>query len=324
MIVLPKIIGHGVVKMPKKKARRISNWSEYNKALVNRGSLTVWFDKDMINSWFSTRLSNNRGRPILYSDLAIEFCLTIKALYKLPLRATQGFVQSIFKIMGLSLPVPDYTSLCKRQKILKIKLPKQKNRNKKMHIVVDSTGLKVFGEGEWKVRKHGKEKRRTWLKLHLAIDESTNDIEAVMLTADDVHDSETLPNMLNQIDGVVEQVTGDGAYDTHDSYQAAIDIGATPCFPPRVNATRHKATDEAWRLRNHALSQVGYHDLKRWKKKNNYHRRSLSETAMFRFKQILGNQVDARTIERQSREIGIKCSILNKMNQLGMPKYGNC
>ena len=226
--------------------------------------------------------------------------------------------------MGLSLTVPDYTSFCKRQKTLKIKLPKQEVRNKKMHIVVDSTGLKVCGEGEWKVRKHGKEKRRTWLKLHLAIDESTNGIEAAMLTADDVHDAETLPDMLNYIDGDVDQVTGDGAYDTHDSYQAVIDIDAKPCFPPRVNATRHKATDEAWRLRNHEVSQVHYHDLKYCKKKNNYHRRSLSETAMFRFKQLLGNQVDARSIESQSREIGIKCSILNKMNLLGMPKYAVC
>lgn len=310
--------------MPKKKTRRISNWSEYNKALVNRGSLTVWFDEDTIKSWFNMRTSKKRGRPILYSDLAIEFCLTIKALFKLPLRATQGFVQSIFNMMCLSLSAPDYTSLCKRQKTLKIRLPKQEGRNKKMHIVVDSTGLKVFGEGEWKVRKHGKENRRIWLKLHLAIDESTNVIEAAVLTSDDVHDSETLPNMLNQIDGDVDQVTGDGAYDTHNAYQATIDIGATPCFPPRVNATRHKATHEAWRLRNHAVSQVGYHDMKYWKKKNNYHRRSLSETAMYRMKQLMGDHVQARTIERQSCEIGIKCSILNKMIQLGMPNYATC
>ena len=134
--------------MPKKKTRRISNWSEYNKALVNRGSLTVWLDQSTIQSWFNTRIPKKRGRPTLYSDLAIEFCLTIKALFKLPLRATQGFVQFIFKMMGLSLSVPDYTSLCKRQKTLKIKLPKPEVRNKKMHIVVNSTGLKACGEGE--------------------------------------------------------------------------------------------------------------------------------------------------------------------------------
>ena len=192
-----------------------------------------------------------------------------------------------------------------------------------MHIVVDSTGLKVFGEGEWKVRKHGKEKRRTWLTLHLALDESTNNIEATMLTADNVHDAETLPNMLDQITGDIKQVTGDGAYDAHDSYQATIDKGAKPCFRPRVNARRRQATDKAWRRRNHAVSQVGYHSLKYWKKKNKYHRRSLAETAMYRLKQLMGDKVQAHTIERQSREIGIKCLIINKMTSIGMPSYAN-
>jgi len=299
MIVSRKIIGHGVAVMPKNKKHRISNWSDYNKALVKRGSLTVWFDQNTPDSWLSMDNPTRRGRPTVYSDLAIEFCLTIKALFKLPLRATQGFVGSILAMMGLSLATPDYTLLCKRQKTLKIKPPNPGSRNHKMHIVVDSTGLKVFGEGEWKVRKHGKEKRHTWLKLHLAIDESNSAIEAGMLTADDVHDSEALPNMLNQIDGDIDQVTGDGAYDSHSCYQAVIDVGAKPCFPPRSNATRHKATDEAWRLRNHAVSQVGYHDLKYWKKKNNYHRRSLSETAMYRFKQLVGACVQARTIDRR-------------------------
>jgi hypothetical protein len=129
---------------------------------------------------------------------------------------------------------------------------------------------------------------------------------------------------LSEAYGEIDQVTGDGAYDSHDCYKAAIDVGAKPCFPPRSNAVRHKASDEAWRLRNHAVSQVNYHDLKYWKKKNSYHRRSLSETAMYRFKQLVGARVQARTIDRQAREIGIKCSILNKMSKLGMPAYQPC
>jgi len=125
-------------------------------------------------------------------------------------------------------------------------------------LVVDSTGLKLYGEGEWKVRKHGADKRRTWLKLHLGINEATHDIEACILTGDDVHDSEALPAMLNQIDGPIDQITGDGAYDNHGSYQAAINSGADPCFRPRKDAVRNKPTDEAWRLRNQAVSQVHY------------------------------------------------------------------
>jgi hypothetical protein len=187
--------------MPKKKQHRISNWSDYNKSLVKRGSLTVWFDQNTSESWLNTDTTKRRGRPAVYSDLAIEFCLTIKALFKLPLRATQGFVQSVLNLVGLPFQSPDYTSLCKRQKSLKIKTENPASRNHRMHLVVDSTGLKVFGEGEWKVRKHGKEKRRTWLKLHLAVDESNSAIEAAMLTADDVHDSEALPDMLGQING---------------------------------------------------------------------------------------------------------------------------
>jgi len=198
-------------------------------------------------------------------------------------------------------------------------IPRQSNNKDGLHLVVDSTGLKLYGEGEWKVRKHGAAKRRTWLKLHLGINEANHGIEAVVLTGNDVHDSETLPEMLEQITDKIDQITGDGAYDTHSSYQAAIHSGADPCFPPRKNAIRNKPCDKAWQLRNHAVSQVKYHGLKSWKKKNNYHRRSLAETAMFRFKQLLGDKVMARKFERQVKEIGIKCFVINKINQLGMP-----
>lgn len=305
--------------MAKKQKYRVSNWREYNKSLVNRGSLTVWFDQESVDSWYNMEHTGKRGRPQIYSDLAIQCCLTLKAVFKLPLRATQGFVCSLMQLLSLPLSVPDYSLLSIRQKTLSLQLAKTSKASGRKHLVVDSTGLKLFGEGEWKVKKHGKGKRRTWLKLHLAVDEKEHSIEACLITADNVHDSEALPELLNQIDADIVQVTGDGAYDTHDSYLASINKGAKPCFPPRTNAVRHKGTDEAHRLRNHAVSQVGYHDLKYWKKKNNYHRRSLAETAMFRFKQLLGGHLQARTMARQSREIGIKCLIMNKVTQLGMP-----
>ena len=309
--------------MPKKLAC-IRNWSEYNKALRNRGSLTVWFDAESIAAWHNVDLTGKRGRPQLYSDLAIQCCLTLKMVFKLPLRATQGFVESLLQLLQLPLLAPDYSLLSKRQKHLTLKLPQKIKKNKPMHLVIDSTGLKLYGEGEWKVRVHGKGKRRTWLKLHLAIDESEHNIEACILTAGNVHDSEAFPDLLNQIDNEVNQITGDGAYDSHACYKYTIEKGAKPCFPPCANAIRHKATDEAHRLRNHAVSQVNYHDSKYWKQKNNYHRRSIAETAMFRFKQLMGNQVQARTIETQAREIGIKCLIMNKLTALGMPVTIRC
>jgi len=208
--------------------------------------------------------------------------------FKLPLRATEGFVASLLQLMQLPLTAPNYSLLSLRQKTLALKRPQNTSPSEPMHLVVDSTGLKLYGEGEWKVRQHGKDKRRTWLKLHLAVNEAAHSIEACLLTSDNVHDSEVLPNLLQQIKDDIDQVTGDGAYDSHGSYEATLLKGAKPCFPPRVNAIRHKPTDEAHRLRNHAVSQVEYHDLAYWKKKNNYHRRNLAETAMFRFKQLQG------------------------------------
>jgi len=257
---------------------------------------------------------------MLYSDLAIQCCLTLKMVFHLPLRATEGFVDSLLKMLDLPLKSPDYSLLSVRQKNLALELPRI-NSDEPMHLVVDSTGLKLYGEGEWKVRTHGKSKRRTWLKLHLGINEKSHGIEACILTGDNVHDNEVLPNIVDQVNDKIAQITGDGAYDSHESYVVALNAGAKPCFPPRVNARRHKATDEAWRLRNHAVSHMYYKGLADWKKENNYHRRSLAEVMMFRYKQLLGANVMARNIKRQAREVGIKCIILNKMTALGMPSY---
>lgn len=218
--------------------------------------------------------------------------------------------------MQLSLNAPDYSLLSIRQATLALNTPQYQNRQDAIHFVVDATGLKLYGEGEWKVKKHGKDKRRTWLKLHLGINVSNHNIEACLITSDKVHDSEALPYLLEQVEAPLGQVTADGAYDTHDAYQQAI-----PCFPPRSNAARHRASDEAWRLRNHAVSYVGYYGLKQWKQKMNYHRRSLAETAMFRFKQLFGPKVQARKMSRQAVEIGIKCLTMNNMIALGMPAY---
>lgn len=305
--------------MARKKQYRIRNWREYNKALVNRGSLTVWFDEKCIAEWHNTHLSGQRGRPQDYSDTAIICALTLRNLFRLPLRATQGFVSSLIELLHLPLTAPDYSTLCRRQSTLNI--PEYKsNHNQPIHLVVDGSGIKIFGEGEWKMRQHGKEKRRTWRKLHIAVDEVSQDIVMSAISDSNVHDSEVLDLLLpSRRNMSVSQVTGDGAYDTHDCYKAVINIGAKPCFPPRANASRHKPTDEAWRLRNHAVGRARGKGLKKWKIKNNYHRRSLSETAFSRLKKIFGSHAASRIFENQVIELGLRCHILNKMNQLGMP-----
>jgi hypothetical protein len=305
--------------MARKKQYRIRNWREYNKALVNRGSLTIWFDEESIAEWHNTHLSGQRGRPHDYSDTAIICALTLRNLFRLPLRATQGLVASLIQLLCLPLTAPDYSTLCRRQSSLTIPTYKCKH-TQPIHLVVDGGGIKIFGEGEWKMRQHGKEKRRTWRKLHIAVDEASQDIIMSVISDSNVHDGEVLDLLLPSIeDMVVAQVTGDGAYDSHPCYNAAIKIGAKPCFPPRINAARHKPIDEAHKSRNRAVGSVRNKGLKKWKEKNNFHRRSLAETAFSRLKKIFGSHAASRVFENQVIELGLRCHILNRMNQLGMP-----
>ena len=189
---------------PSSKRYRIKNWKEYNKALVQRGSLTLWVNEDTVQSWYETALPCKPGSPRTYSDLAIQCCLTFRALYRSPLRATQGFVASLFQLLGIPLDVPNYSTLCRRQKTLQVRIPISR-KEEPMHVVVDSTGMKVYGEGEWKVRKHGYSKRRTWRKLHLAVDEASGEIEAEVLTAAGVDDAEVTAELLGQTQAQIKQ-----------------------------------------------------------------------------------------------------------------------
>jgi hypothetical protein len=263
--------------MSKKKQYRIRNWSEYSKALVNRGSLTVWFDEDSIAEWHNPDMTGERGHPTVYSDTAIRCALTLRTVFHFSLRATEGFVRSLIQLLRLPIKSPNYSTLSRRQE--SVITPAFKPRNSEpMHVVIDSTGIKIYGEGEWKMRQHGKEKRRTWRKLHIAVDEKTGEIVAASVTEANVHDCEMIESLLDQIESPIDQVTGDGAYDTHDCYEAAHKKKAKPCFPPRKNAIRHKPSDESWRSRNRTIGQIEQKGIKKWKEKNNYHRRSLAET----------------------------------------------
>jgi len=308
--------------MKTKQRYRIRNWRNYNESLKQRGSLTFWFSEEAITHWHNTEQTGSRGRPELYTDIAIECALTLRAVYGLALRATEGFLSSLIKLGNLGLSCPDYTTLCKRQSNLNINLPLSKKRSSKegMHVVVDSTGLKVFGEGEWKVRQHGWCKHRRWRKLHLAVDASSHLIEAVVLSSNDFKDSELLPDLLDSIDEQLATVSGDGGYDSKDNYELVCKRGAKPLIPPRKDAVIsqhgncHKppaARDEVIRDIRRAGSR------KTWKKQSGYHRRSLSETAMYRFKTAFGDRLRARTFDNQSVETFIKCSALNKMMLTG-------
>lgn len=199
----------------------IRNWREYNRALINRGRLTVWFDEQMIIAWRNTELRHGPGAPRIYSDLAIDYALVFKAVYHLSLRAAQGLLSSVMELMKLTLPILDYSTVSRRQGALQVRLPVGSG-SRPRHIVIDATGLKVYGAGEWHVRKHRVGGRRTWRKLHLGIDEATKEIVAVDLTESRVHDSQQVSSLLEQMPDPIGQVSGDGAYDTRTCYEAML------------------------------------------------------------------------------------------------------
>src|SRR3954467_4044049 len=228
--------------MPTRKATpkpvyRIRNWKQYNDALVNRGSLTLWVDQAALQAW-RYQGPARRGAQFDYSDTAIQCLLTLRAVYHLTLRATEGFARSLFELMRLDLPVPDYTTLCRRAGTLQIDLPR--HAEGPLHLILDSTGLKAYGEGEWKVRQHGYSKRRTWIKLHLAIDPGTHEIRAAVVSEPGVTDAEAVPSLLEQVENPIEGVGADGAYDRRGVSEEGERRGAEAVIPPRRDAVIRK------------------------------------------------------------------------------------
>jgi IS5 family transposase len=296
---------------------KVTNWSSYNKGLKQRGSITLWISSNLSEQWKWAGASK-RGGQYAFSDVAIELCLTIGKVYGLALRQTEGFIGSFFDRCGWSLAVPCYTTLCRRGQRLGVNL-KSKPRNIITNIVVDSTGLKVYGEGEWKVRKHGAGKRRTWMKLHIALDEDSQQIEAVSLTSNGIHDSTEVPKLLNQIKQPIGSFKGDGAYDKDNVRKELTKRGIAHVIPPQHNAVMSKTRLAHRRTRDEDIKMIAHTDRTRWKVQSGYHQRSKAETVMFRYKTIIGNSLSARKIENQETEIKIGCKILNTMLQLNKP-----
>jgi Transposase DDE domain len=302
-----------------KSAYRIRNWTQYNDALVRRGALTLWVEQETLQAW-RYHGPSQRGAQFRFSDLAIECLLTLRCVYHLTLRATEGFARSLFELMEVDLSVPDYTTLCRRAATVRISLPKKATGA--LHLVLDSTGLKVYGEGEWKVRQHGYSKRRTWLKLHLAVDPQTHEIQAAMVTDPGVTDAETVPALLGQVDNPIERATADGAYDRQEVYDALEGRSARVVVPPRRDAKikRHGNTSGPRLARDENLRRIRQIGRKGWKEESGYHERSLAETAMYRMKTIFGDGVASRSPVRQATEAGVRCRALNIMTHQGMPR----
>jgi transposase len=298
----------------------IRNWSDYNAGLKQRGSLTFWIDEDVLQGWVEPELSGKRGESRYYSDVAIATMGTIKSVYGLADRQCQGFLESIFELMGLELSVPDHSTLSRRLGQLTVSLP-MVDKATARHVVVDSTGVKVYGEGEWKTRQHGISKRRTWRKLHLGIDEATGEILAGVVTTNKVHDGTVLKDILDGIEDKIEQVSADGAYDHRHCYEEIAARQAKPVIPPRKDAViwQHGNRKAPPHPRDENLRYIRKHGRKKWKRDAHYHRRSLAETTMFRFKTIFGGKVRSRKFDNQAVELLLQCAALNRMIQIAKP-----
>ena len=299
---------------PKPARYRTTNWSAYNDALRKRGSLLIWLDKEM--AWHAP-LEGRPGRPPVFSNAAIQFCLSIKVLFKLPLRQTAGMVASLLHLAGLDWPVPDYSTLCRRQKTLQVQIL-YRRAGGPLNLLVDSTGIKFLGDGEWQARKHGVQGRRQWRKGHLAMDTATSDIRAVEFTPGRDGDSPVLPDMLDQIpeDEEIGTVTADGAYDTRRCHSAILARGAVPIIPIRKNGRLWREDCPAAIARNETLRATRHYGRAFWKRWTGYHARSRIEAKM-RCLKSFGERIAARDPDRQTAEIQIRIALMNRFNALG-------
>jgi transposase len=302
-------------KFPKARYR-VTNWPEYDAALVRRGGVMVWFTEEAVAAWHAPATGARGGQPI-YSAIAIETGLALRLVFHQPLRQTEGLLRSIGDTLGIDIAIPDHTTLSRRSGGLSILLNRL-DPEEPLHLLVDSTGLKIYGEGEWLDQKHGIRSRRRWRKLHLGIDAGTREIVASELTPDDVGDVAEIPALLDQIDGEVASLTADGAYDGEPVYDAvtARHPKAAVIIPPRTTSVRNGTTTTQ---RDRHIAAIAQQGRMNWQRQSRYNRRSLVETAMFRYKTIVGRRLQARTLRNQQSEAKIGCTVLNRMTALGMP-----
>jgi Transposase DDE domain len=303
---------------------KVRNWSQYNEALKKRGSLSLWISEDAIKGWQPARNHHFIGAPQQYSDEAILAMMMLKVVYGLPYRQLVGFVISIFSLMGVVLCVPHFTTVAARAKQLGQHFKKLSTRNPR-DLVFDSSGFKVYGEGEWKVRQHGKQKRRRWKKFHIGICPRTHEIIVAEVTELEIADCEVGPRLMKKAPRSVKRGIGDGAYDTWDCYKTAYKNRQELIVPPRQGAVVHKEEEPWHQTRNDAIRQIiglgdGEEAMALWKKLVGYHDRSLVETAFSRLKGIFGHKLFSKTFNNQKVELNLKAYVMNRMSQQGMPK----
>src|SRR3954467_9488100 len=304
--------------IPKQK-HKVTTWREYDASLRSRGSLTVWFSAEAIEGWRAAPRTPRGGQP-WYSPLAILTALTLRAVFRLALRQTEGLIGSIIHLLGLDLAVPDHTTLSRRAETLEV--PRARAGTGPLHLLVDSTGLKLGGPGEWLVEKHGTRRRRAWRKLHLSVDAGTGRIEAVELTTSEVDDGSRVGPLLDQVEDPVASFTGDGAYDREDVYEAVAERHpeAAVVVPPRKDAVPSDAAETEPTRRDRHLRSIAERGRLGWQKASGYNRRALAEAAVSRYKRVIGDALRSRTDPGRATEVAIAARALNRMLELGRPE----
>ena len=302
-----------------KTAYHVKNWSEYDKALRNRGDITLWISQDAIDAWTPPQ-TGKRGAQPLYSDLAIETALSLRLLFHLALRQTEGFLGSLLTLMDLDLPCPDHTTLSRRNATVVVRRKIDRAPQGSVDVIVDSTGLKVCGQGEWHAQKHGKKKQKRWKKLHVGVDDQ-GQIVASTVTESNEQDPSQVPDLLDQIDEEIDHFVGDGIYDQEPVYAAVEEHspGARVIIPPRKDAVLSPTSRSSPTQRDQHILEIEREGRFAWKRTSGYYAQSGAENAFSRFKRTFGDRLRAKRDESQEREASLACQLLNRMLEFGRP-----
>jgi hypothetical protein len=311
-----------------RQQHKVTNWPAYDASLRQRGSLTVWFTDAAIRAWRAEPRTTRGGQP-WYSELAILTALTLRAVFRLAYRQTEGLIGSLMHLLDLDLPVPDHTTLSRRAATLEVPRPRSGSRSdyghdtEPVHLLVDSTGLKLCGAGEWLIEKHGTKTRRSWRKMHLGVDANTGQIVASVLTSHDADDGAQVGPLLDQVAGPVVWFTGDGAYDQDGVYAsvAARHPEAEVIVPPRATAVPSATAESEPTQRDRHLQHIAERGRMGWQRASGYTKRARAEAAIGRWKQVIGDRLRAHTDERRATEVDVAAHVLNRMLDLGRPTY---
>jgi len=303
-----------------KTAYRVKNWAEYDKALRDRGDITLWISQDAIDAWTPPQTGKRGAQPV-YSDVAIETALTFRLLFHLALRQTEGFLGSILRLMGVNLPCPDHTTLSRRHATVEVRRQIDRAPQGSVCVIVDSTGLKVCGQGEWHSQKHGEKKGKRWKKLQIGVDDQ-GQIVASIVTESNEQDPSQVPELLDQIDREIKRFIGDGIYDKEPVYTAVEkhSPGTRVIIPPRKDAVLSPTASTAPTQRDQHLLEIERVGRFAWKRMSGYYAQSHAENAFARFKRTFGDRLRAKRDESQEREASLACQLLNRMMKLGRPQ----